>query len=42
MAVGRWQQFAGFMADEGLIGVLPEPAELLTNELLPDATGDKK
>jgi putative hydroxymethylpyrimidine transport system substrate-binding protein len=35
MSVGQWQQFAGFMADEGLIAVLPEPGETLTNELLP-------
>jgi putative hydroxymethylpyrimidine transport system substrate-binding protein len=35
MPVGRWQQFAGFMADEGLIAVLPEPGEMLTNDLLP-------
>ena len=25
------------MADEGLIAVLPEPGEMLTNELLPPA-----
>jgi putative hydroxymethylpyrimidine transport system substrate-binding protein len=34
MDVGQWQQFAGFMADEGLIAVLPEPGEMFTNELL--------
>jgi putative hydroxymethylpyrimidine transport system substrate-binding protein len=35
MNVGQWQQFAGFMTDEGLIEVLPQPGEMLTNELLP-------
>jgi putative hydroxymethylpyrimidine transport system substrate-binding protein len=35
MNIGQWQQFAGFMADEGLIAVLPAPGEMLTNELLP-------
>ena len=39
MNIGEWQQFAGFMADEGLIAVLPEPGEMLTNELLPRAGG---
>ncbi len=39
MNIGQWQQFAGFMADEGLIAVLPEPGEMLTNELLPRAGG---
>jgi len=39
MNIGQWQQFAGFMADEGLIAVLPEPGEMLTNELLPRGRG---
>jgi putative hydroxymethylpyrimidine transport system substrate-binding protein len=39
MNVGQWQQFAGFMADEGLIRVLPEPGDMLTNELLPRGDG---
>jgi putative hydroxymethylpyrimidine transport system substrate-binding protein len=39
MNVGQWQQFAGFMTDEGLIAVLPEPGEMLTNELLPRGGG---
>jgi putative hydroxymethylpyrimidine transport system substrate-binding protein len=39
MAIGQWQQFAGFMADEGLIAVLPQPGEMLTNELLPRRGG---
>ena len=41
MPVGQWQQFAGFMADEGLIEVLPEPGEMLTNDLLPRGEGGK-
>jgi putative hydroxymethylpyrimidine transport system substrate-binding protein len=31
----QWQRFAGFMADEGLIDVLPEVDDVLTNDLLP-------
>ena len=39
MNVGQWQQFAGFMTDEGQIEVLPQPGEMLTNELLPRGGG---
>jgi putative hydroxymethylpyrimidine transport system substrate-binding protein len=31
----KWQRFAGFMTDEDLIDTLPEAADVLTNELLP-------
>ena len=36
MDVGQWQQFAGFMKDNGLIESLPEVGDVLTNDLLPD------
>jgi putative hydroxymethylpyrimidine transport system substrate-binding protein len=32
----EWEEFAGFLADEGVIETLPEPDEVLTNELLPE------
>ena len=35
MNASEWQEFAGFLADAGVIGELPEPDEVLTNELLP-------
>ena len=31
----EWEEFAGFLADEGVIGALPETSEVLTNDLLP-------
>ena len=31
----RWEEFAGFLADEGVIETLPEIDDVLTNELLP-------
>ncbi len=31
----KWERFAGFFADRGLIGTRPQASELLTNELLP-------
>ena len=31
----EWEEFAGFLADEGVIGALPEISEVLTNGLLP-------
>jgi putative hydroxymethylpyrimidine transport system substrate-binding protein len=40
MDIGQWQQFAGFMTDEGLIDVLPEADNVLTNELLPEPSSD--
>jgi putative hydroxymethylpyrimidine transport system substrate-binding protein len=40
MDVGQWQRFAGFMTDEGLIDVLPEADDVLTNELLPEGSSD--
>jgi hypothetical protein len=35
MDPGEWEEFAGFMADQGLIEELPDVSELQTNELLP-------
>lgn len=32
----EWDEFAGFLADEGFIEALPEPGAALTNELLPE------
>ncbi len=31
----EWEEFAGFLADEGVITTLPEPGDALTNDLLP-------
>ena len=31
----EWEEFAGFLADEGVIGALPETGDVLTNDLLP-------
>ena len=31
----EWEEFAGFLADEGVIGALPEIGDALTNDLLP-------
>ncbi len=31
----EWDEFAGFLANEGFIKALPEPGEAFTNELLP-------
>jgi len=36
MDESEWDEFAGFLADEGFIQALPEPGEALTNELLPE------
>jgi putative hydroxymethylpyrimidine transport system substrate-binding protein len=36
----RWQEFAGFMVDEGLLDSLPATDEVLTNELLPGRIPD--
>ncbi len=35
MVPARWQEFAGWMRDNGLISSLPSPAELLNNAYLP-------
>ncbi len=40
MDPAEWEEFAAFLADQGQIEVLPEAAELLSNELLPDELGD--
>jgi putative hydroxymethylpyrimidine transport system substrate-binding protein len=31
----EWEEFAGFLADAGVIGALPQTEDVLTNELLP-------
>ena len=31
----EWEAFAGWMRDNGLIGSLPAPGELLSNDYLP-------
>jgi putative hydroxymethylpyrimidine transport system substrate-binding protein len=36
----EWDEFAGFLADEGVIGSLPETEDVLTNELLPGEVPD--
>ncbi len=36
MDEGEWDEFAGFLAEEGFIKALPAPGEAFTNELLPD------
>jgi putative hydroxymethylpyrimidine transport system substrate-binding protein len=36
----EWERFAGFLADNGLIGSRPAAGELLTNELLPGQIPD--
>jgi putative hydroxymethylpyrimidine transport system substrate-binding protein len=36
----RWALFASWMAENGLIGEVPESGEVLSNELLPSATAD--
>lgn len=36
----EWQEFIGFMADEGEIGVRFDPGEVLTNEYLPRGVPD--
>ena len=36
MDAAKWERFAAFMAERGLIGEAPPAAELLTNDLLPD------
>jgi putative hydroxymethylpyrimidine transport system substrate-binding protein len=36
----EWEEFIGFMADQGEIGVRFEPGEVLTNELLPGEIPD--
>ena len=35
MDEGEWDEFAGFLADEGFIKARPEPGDGFTNELLP-------
>jgi putative hydroxymethylpyrimidine transport system substrate-binding protein len=35
MDEAEWDDFAGFLAEEGFIQALPEPGEAFTNELLP-------
>lgn len=35
MDEAEWDEFAGFLADEGFIKALPEPGDGFTNELLP-------
>lgn len=36
----QWQDFAGFMTDEGLLDALPSADDVLTNELLPGKIPD--
>ena len=36
----EWVEFAGFLADEGVIGALPEMGDVLTNDLLPGEVPD--
>lgn len=40
MNPNEWEEFAGFLLDEGLIDVQPEVDELLTNEFLPGEIPD--
>jgi putative hydroxymethylpyrimidine transport system substrate-binding protein len=40
MDEGEWDEFAGFLADEGFIQALPEPGDAFTNELLPGEIPD--
>jgi putative hydroxymethylpyrimidine transport system substrate-binding protein len=35
MDEGEWDEFAGFLADEGFVNARPEPGDGFTNELLP-------
>jgi putative hydroxymethylpyrimidine transport system substrate-binding protein len=36
----EWEEFAGFLADEGVIGALPDMDDVLTNDLLPGEVPD--
>jgi hypothetical protein len=36
----EWEEFATFLAAEGVIGTLPEIDDVLTNELLPGEIPD--
>lgn len=40
MTAAEWQEFAGFLADEGVIAARPDAADALTNELLPGEVPD--
>ena len=40
MNAREWEEFAGFLADEGVIGALPEMDDVLTNDLLPGEVPD--
>ena len=40
MDAREWEEFAGFMADEGLIAEPPEDGRVLTNDLLPGEVPD--
>ena len=40
MNPAEWEEFAGFLADEGVIQALPETEDVLTNELLPGQIPD--
>jgi putative hydroxymethylpyrimidine transport system substrate-binding protein len=40
MDVGEWEEFIGFMADQGQIGIRFQPSDVLTNDLLPGRIPD--